>query len=104
MENTIGLKVIPACISATCIQVFRKHSPLSLHEIRERILNEDYVLLYSILDEEGVGTILDCYHQLEERGICSKIFEDGVPTDVSLIHNLKKMYQEISDEVDSENN
>ena len=102
MENTIGIKVIPACVSAACIQIFRKHSVLTLREIRERILNEDYVLLYSILDEDGIGTLLHCYHQLEEQGIHSQIFEDGEPADVSLIHNLKKMYEEISDEVDSE--
>lgn len=96
MNDTIGIKVIPANTSAKCISIFRSLSTLSIGEIRKLIENEKYVLAFRYTDVHGVETIIKCYHMLNSEGISAKLFEHDRPATIEFFNNISNLYSEIA--------
>lgn len=102
MNNTIGLKIIPVCVSAKCIGIVRKHCSLSIADIKKAITEEQYVLSCDYIDEEGIADILQCYRTLYDAGITAQLFEHDRSTTIEFIHNLLQWHKEITKQIDDE--
>lgn len=102
MNSTIGIKIASTDSLAKIVSIIRKYEELSISEIKQRIIDQSYLLVYGYTDEDGLNTILKCYNELTNAGITVQLFEHDTPCEVQLLKNLSNMYQEISDEIDAE--
>ena len=103
--DTIGLKITTVSASAKMIAIIRKYSDSPIEKIKRSIQERDYVLLYPYTDRLGLKTILAGYDELKEHGIEAEVYElDDEITTIGFLRNLNDTYDEISDEIDSENN
>ena len=103
--DTIGLKIATVSASAKMIAIIRKYSNNPMGKIKRSVQERDYVLLYPYTDRLGLKTILACYDELKEHGIEAEVYElDDEITTIGFLRNLNDTYDEISDEIDSENN
>lgn len=102
MNSTIGIKITSAESFAKVVKIIRKYKPLSISEIKKCIDSNSYILTYSFTDNEGLNNIIMCHKELSALGISSQLFEHDRPCDLQFLNNLFNTYQEISDEIDSE--
>ncbi len=103
--DTIGLKLTTVSASAKIIAIIRKYSNSPMGKIKSSVQERDYVLLYPYTDRFGLKQIIACYDELKENGIEAEVYElDDEITTIGFLKNLNDTYDEISDEIDSENN
>ena len=63
-----------------------------------------YVLKYSYTDRFGIKAVIQCYEELSKIGVKALLFElDDMPTDIDSLRNLNETYDEISAEIDADN-
>ena len=103
-SDTIGLKVLPKDASAKCLFILRKYNDSAIMNLKKIILNSEYVLKYSYTDSFGLKAIIQCYEELSKIGVTTLLFElDDKPTDIEGLKTLNDTYDEISAEIDEEN-
>lgn len=103
MKMIVGIKIDSYKSFADCAKIIRQFQDYSIAEIKKRVDNHDYVLCYSCSDDIGVKNIIHCYEELTAVGAKVSLFElDHRPTTIELIRNRDRMYDEISEEIDSE--
>ena len=104
MCDTVGIKIPQGTPISKCVSVIRKIDPsLSIADISSRIAKNEYVLSYDYTDNDGVKRIISCYEQLIILGIQPRLYElDDEECDIEILKNLNTMYNEISDEIDTE--
>lgn len=99
----IGLKIDTYRSFSECAKIVRQFNNYSFSEIKQRVNNHDYVLCYSCTDDVGVKKVIKCYDQLTAIGTGVSLYElDHRPTTIEHIRNRDTMYDDISDEIDSE--
>ena len=103
MQLIIGLKIDAYKSFAECAKIVRQFQDYSLSEIKQRVNNHDYVLCYACTDDVGVKKVIDCYDKLTTIGAEVSLYElNHRPTTIEYVRNRNQMYDEISDEIDSE--
>lgn len=104
MSETVGIKIPKGSPIAKCVSVIRSIEPsLAMSSITSRINNDEYVLSYDYIDDDGVKKIIKCYDALCKFGITPKVYElDDEECSIESLRNLDNMYDEISDEIDAE--
>lgn len=102
-KDTIGLKITNSDLMAKSIAIIRKYDNCSVSIIKTRIQHGEYVLVSSYTDRFGLKKVIHCYEDLADAGISAEIFElDDEPTTIEFLRNLDRTYDEVSDEIDSE--
>lgn len=103
MDLIIGLKINSYSSLAECVKIVKQYQNYSISELKKRIDENDYVLCYSCTDDKGIKNIISCYENLTSKGVQVSLFElDHRPTTIELVRNRDHMYDEISEEIDSE--
>lgn len=101
MDSTVGLKIASNDSFAKCVSIIRNIEPMSIGEIKSKISNNDYVLIYDYFDNTGLKKIIKCYDQLAKIGVEAYIYEDDEPCDIALLKTISKTHQEIEEEFDA---
>lgn len=103
MQLIIGLKINSYKSFAECAKVVRQFQNYSISELKKRVDSHDYVLCYACTDDAGVKKIIKCYDKLISIGTDVSLYElDHRPTTIELVRNRDRMYDDISEEIDSE--
>ena len=102
-KSIVGLKIGSSASLAKSISIIRKYQPVSMGEIKDKILTHEYVLVYSRINDKGVKDVIHCYEELVNADIPAELYEgNNEPTTIDLLKNLDKTYDEISVEIDAE--
>lgn len=104
MSSTIGIKISSTESFAKVVSIVRKYEPLSISEIKKRVENNSYILTYGYTDDRGLNVLIKCHKELSAAGISTQLFEHDRPCELQFFKNLSNTYQEISDEIDAEDN
>ena len=102
MSGQISIKIPNDASIAKAASIVRAIEPLPISEISRRIKNSEYLLSYKYTSDDGVKNIIHCYNEFTKIGITPSLFEHDCPTTIVFLNNLRKTYQEISDEIDAE--
>ena len=94
--DTVGIKVISQNEINRCIKILRKYCKLSIGEIKEAIISNNYVVECSYVKEEGIVNIIKLYKELCDNNIQAQLYEHERITNVE---NLVETYYEINEEI-----
>ena len=101
--DTVGIKVISRNEINRCIKILRKYCKLSIGEIKEAIISNNYVVEYivecSYVKEEGIVNIIKLYKELCDNNIQAQLYEHERITNVEFLENLVETYYEINEEI-----
>ena len=97
--DTVGIKVISENEINRCIKILRKYCRLSIGEIKEAIISNNYVVECSYVKEEGIVNIIKLYKELCDNNIEAQLYEHGRITNVEFLENLVETYYEINEEI-----
>ena len=100
--STIGLKVNKEFFSAECIKIIRSVNEMSISEIKNKILNEDYILTSDDVDDDGIMQIVNLYTLLDKANINCYLYDDNDRIGIEILNNLLSMYNEINEKVNRE--
>lgn len=105
MQLIIGLKIESYKSFAECAKVVRQFQNYSISELKKRIDAHDYILCHACTDDVGVKNVIKCYYKLTAIGVTVSLYELGHrPTTFERVCNRDRMYDEMSAEVDIEDN
>ena len=76
--DTVGIKVISRNEINRCIKILRKYCKLSIGEIKEAIISNNYVVECSYVKEEGIVNII----KLCDNNIQAQLYEHERITNV----------------------
>lgn len=96
----IGLKLSECKFSAACAKVLRKYRDISISEIKNIIMNNDYLMYCDYIDAAGIKVILELYYDFSKEDILSVIYEHDTITSVDFLNNLLKSYEETVHQVE----
>ena len=96
--DTVGIKVISRNEINRCIKILRKYCKLSIGEIKEAIISNNYVVECSYVKEEGIVNIIKLYKELCDNNIQAQLYEHERITNVEFLENLVETYYEINEE------
>ena len=77
MDSSIDIKLPVGSPSAKCISITRKHTGLSIAEIKKRAADNAPILQCEDIDDEGIGAIMRLYSDLADAGIAPRLYENG---------------------------
>ena len=97
--DTVGIKVISQNEINRCIKILRKYCRLSIGEIKEAIISNNYVVECSYVKEEGIVNIIKLYKELCDNNIEAQLYEHERITNVEFLENLVETYYEINEEI-----
>lgn len=98
--DSVGIKIVNKNEIAKCVKIIREYSNLSIGEIKERIINNNYILEGSYVDEEDILLILKLNSQLLDNGIQTELYEHNRKTKVEFLNNLVTSYYSINKEIE----
>ena len=103
LERHIQIRIITDNVSAKCISIIKKHTFLPISEIKNCIYNGQYILSCPYTDRHGLKKIIKCYKDLEDASVPVSDYElDDRLTTIDFLRNLDATYDEISNEIDAE--
>lgn len=94
MDN-IGIKIKSNDKIAKCISIIRKHTNISIGEIKAKIINNEYVMVCGYTDEDGIKSIVEAYKEVTSLGVDAVIYEHDRVTTIDFLINLIDMYGDI---------
>ena len=95
MDN-VGIKIKSNDKITKCISIIRKYTNLSIGDIKDRIINNDYVMVCGYTDEDGIKNIVKAYKEFTSLGVDVVIYEHDRVTTVDFLMNLIDMYGDIA--------
>ena len=95
MDDTIGIKLPTGMVSAKCVSIVRRHTPLSISEIRDAAENDRYIMVFDGALEEGPRKIVALYDELHASGVQVRAFDFDEPCDIEIIRNMVELYRGI---------
>lgn len=97
--DKVGIKIKNSDKITKCISGIRKYTNLSIGDIKERIVSNDYVMLCGYTDEEGIKNIIKAYKEVTSLGVDVIIYEHDRVTTVDFLMNLIDMYGDIARDI-----
>lgn len=97
--DKIGIKIKSNNKIAKCISSMRKYTNLSISEIKDKIMNNEYVMLCGYTDEDGIKNIVKAYKEITTLGVDAVIYEHERVTTVEFLMNLIGMYGDIERDI-----
>lgn len=88
-DLTLGIKAEIESPSAKCIKVIRDILGLPISEIKNRLMNHDYIYAEDSAEDETVNTVISLYEKLKEIGVKCTVYEYGMPSKISILYNLR---------------
>lgn len=93
--DTVGIKIKSNDKITKCISSIRKYINLSIGEIKDKIINNEYVMICGYTDEDGIKNIVKAYKEITSLGINIVIYEHDRVTTIDFLMNLIDMYGDI---------
>ena len=97
--DTVGIKVISRNEINRCIKILRKYCKLSIGEIKEAIISNNYVFECSYVKEDEIVNIIKLYKELCDNSIESQLYEHERVTNIEFLENLVETYNEINGDI-----
>jgi len=102
-KDYVGIKVNKNTPIAKIYSTIKKYREISISELKKDIENHDYLIKGEYTSRLDIKTIIACYNELMNIDIAAELFElDGEATTIDFFENLNKTYDEISVELDSD--
>ena len=98
MDITLGIKLPVGAVSASAIKIIRKHTALSIADIRQRAAEDRYIFECEVGDDSGLRKINRLNKELARVGIEARLFEGGRHEDAELFENLEEFHRLIDEE------
>lgn len=98
MDN-VGIKIKSSNKIAKCISSIRKYTNLSIGDIKEKIINNEYVMVCGYTDEDGIKNIVKAYKEVTSLGVDTVIYEHDRVTTIDFLMNLIDMYGDIERDI-----
>lgn len=99
----VGLKIKSYRSFAVVAKIIKEYQEYSYSDIKSKINNNELVLCYDCADRFGVKKIISCYEKLVANDVEVILFElDNRETSIEQLKIRSKTYDEISDEIDSD--
>lgn len=95
MDN-VGIKIKSNDKITKCISSIRKYTNLSIGEIKDKIINNEYVMICGYTDEDGIKNIVKAYKEIISLGVDVVIYEHDRVTTIDFLMNLIDMYGDIT--------
>ena len=95
MDN-VGIKIKSNDKIAKCISIIRKYTNLSIGDIKDKIINNEYVMVCGYTDEDGIKNIVKAYKEVTSLGANVIVYEHDRVTTVDFLINLINMYNDIA--------
>lgn len=100
--RTVGLKLESSVFTASIAKIIRKYQELSIYQIKQIVLNNEYVFKCDIIRANGIRTILHIKDDLSKEGIISYIYVEGKLTNEEYLNNLLVSYKQTENQVEAE--
>lgn len=97
--DKVGIKIKSSDKITKCISSIRKYTNLSIGEIKEKIINNEYVMVCGYTDEDGIKSIVKAYKEVTSLGVDAVIYEHDRVTTVDFLMNLMNMYGDIERDI-----
>lgn len=94
--DSVGIKIKGNDKIAKCISIIRKYTNLSIGDIKDKIINNEYVMVYGYTDEDGIKNIVKAYKKVTSLGADAVIYEHDRVTTIDFLMNLISMYSDIA--------
>ena len=78
------------------IKIIRKYTNLSIGDIKDKIINNEYVMVCGYTDEDGIKNIVKAYKEVTSLGANVIVYEHDRVTTVDFLMNLINMYSDIA--------
>lgn len=98
MDN-VGMKIKSKDKITKYISSIRKYTNLSIAEIKDKIINNEYVMVCGYTDEGGIENIIKAYKEVISLGADALIYEHDRVTTVDFLMNLIDMYGDIARDI-----
>ncbi len=99
----VGLKIKSYSSFAVVVKIIKEYCNYPFSEIKARIDKNDYLLCFECADRFGVKKVISCYEKLTANNIEAVLYElDNRETTIERMKSRDKMYDGISDEIDTE--
>lgn len=99
MDN-VGIKIKSNDKITKCISSIRKYTNLSIGEIKDKIINNEYVMVWGYTDEDRIKNIVKAYKEIISLGVNVVIYEHDRVTTIDFIMNLIDMYGDIGRDIE----
>lgn len=100
--RTVGLKLKSLVFTASIVKIIHKYQELSISQIKQIVLSNDYVFKCDIICESGIRTILHIKDDLSQEDINSCVYIDEKPTSDEYLNNLLVSYKQTEEQVYAE--
>ena len=100
--RTVGLKLESSVFTTPIAKIIRKYQDLSISQIKQIVLNNEYVFKCDIIHANGIRTILHIKDDLSKEGIISYIYVEGKLTNEEYLNNLLVSYKQTENQVEEE--
>lgn len=94
--DKVGIKIKDNDKITRCISSIRKYTGLSIGEIKDKIINNEYVIVCGYTDEDGIKNIVKAYKEITSLGVDVEIYEHDRITTIGFLMNLIHMYDDIA--------
>ena len=95
MDN-VGIKIKSNDKIAKCISIIRKYTNLSIGDNKDKIINNEYVMVCGYTDEDGIKNIVKAYKEVTSLGANVIVYEHDRVTTVDFLMNLINVYSDIA--------
>lgn len=93
--DKIGIKIVPNNKLIKGISSIRKYTDLSIKDIKDKIMNREYVMSCGYTEEDGIKRIVEAYKEITGFGVEVEIYEHNRITTLEFLLNLINMYEDI---------
>ena len=101
-NSIVGIKVNGTSIPAKCIMIIKKYEDLPISEVKQRIENNQYILVCDYIDDNGIKAVLGLYSELNSEGINCSLYEHNNLTNIKFLNSLLESYEETRNQVEED--
>lgn len=106
IEYITGIKMADAIVSAKAISIFRKYTNASMSDIKNKIVNHEYIFSCESSETSDLRKVKRCYNELIKAGLNAELFEssNGFTEQITpeLLNNEIQTNCEIEAEIDAQ--
>lgn len=96
MDIYIGIKLPVGDTSAKACIAVKKATNLSLGDIKEKALGDEWIFKCPIADDDGLRLINQLTEELASLGVTARLFEDGREESADSFKALERLHDEIN--------
>jgi hypothetical protein len=97
-EHTFGLKIANDKLNAKTLYCIRKATGLSLSDIKQKISDNDYLMLIVAGDTEGIQNINKLRNELTNFNVAIRLYQDDKEKSSEYFDNIEQTWIDIKKE------